>query len=125
MNVVQFLNTVPEALLEISRNREGYFVKVKHSDIKDGGMLKGYHGRGVTLVEALNDLSDEIRNRTLIFEYVLGDYSSEGRNRKEYEVPNLRRIAFLEDLVEDVIEDVNNIKLDNLNKVNLAKKLMR
>lgn len=88
MNLIEFIGQYDTDIkLDISRSKGNdsnihYYLNIRDTinnyscEIKSGGCLQGFSGRGTTLLNALNDLSEEIRNTTIVS-------NAMGKNRKE------------------------------------------
>jgi len=118
MNLIEFVGQHDDLIyLKVDRTKDSYYVTLNKINtghslcIYDGSCAeKGFFGRGTTLLNALNDLSEKIRNRRI------GDNFK--RDIPEgIEVPDLKRMYCIEDIFEDLLK-IHNLRYGILKELN-------
>lgn len=89
MNIYEFADVIDETLevIRFSNQNNRFMAHFKHCDVKQGSFLVGEHGNSNNNnpIDAINDYSREISNKTIVFEAYRND-------RKEYAVPKLEPV---------------------------------
>lgn len=88
MNIYELADVLNVQLVvtRVANQNGRFYAHFERCETKDGGCLCGEHGNGKTAIEAINDYSNSIAGKTLVFNAMTN-------NRREFIAPKMDNVV--------------------------------